>query len=328
MEQRMPPIDISKIRPPKIPFRSLVSLAVLLFIVLIAWNLWFTVEPEEVGVVLRFGKFTREAQPGLNFKFPDPVETVIKIPVQRQLKEEFGFRTAPRYKTTGKYTGSSLRSESIMLTGDLNVVVVEWTSQFRITDPYKYLFKVKHPLQTFRDLNEAIMRSVVGDRTVNEVLTVGRQEIVDLVKLQLQDLCDQYETGMTVDQVVLRDVNPPDPVKPSFNEVNQAQQEKKKMINDALSEYNKIIPKAKGQALQTIQRAEGYAANRINQAKGDVAFFNAMLEAYKKAPDVTRQRLYLETLGEIYPNLQKKIIFDKKLEGILPLLPLNNGAKK
>jgi membrane protease subunit HflK len=181
---------------------------------------------------------------------------------------------------------------------------------------------------TFRDMNESVMREVVGDRTVNQILTVGRQEIADAAKTRLQALCDQYETGITVDQIVLQDVNPPDAVKPSFNEVNQAQQEREKMINEARAEYNKVIPKARGEALRTVQQAEGYATERVNRAEGDAKFFGSILEAYKRAPDVTRRRIYLETMEAIYPQIQKKVILDEGVKGVLPFLPLDGEAKK
>ena len=326
MQRPQIPPTIEHLRASKRQLKSLIPLFLVLLAGIILWNCWFTVEPEEVGLVLRFGKFIKETQPGLHFKLPDPVETVIKIPVQRQLKEEFGFRTEmPGVRT--RYSAANFEHESLMLTGDLNVAVVEWIAQYRIRDPYKFLFKVKNPRQTFRDMNEAIMREVVGDRTVTDILTTGRQEIADEAKKKLQELCDQYETGIIVEQIVLQNANPPDPVKPSFNEVNQAQQEKERMINDAWAEYNKVIPRAKGQALQTIQEAKGYAADRINRAKGDAEFFSEVLKAYKEAPVVTRQRLYLEAMDSIYNSIKKKIIVDEYVKGILPMLSLDSKEK-
>jgi membrane protease subunit HflK len=185
-----------------------------------------------------------------------------------------------------------------------------------------YLFKVRNVDKTFRDMNEAVMRAVVGDRSVDEVITVGRLEIEDEVKVKLQELCDRYETGIVVDQIVLQDVNPPDPVKPSFNEVNQAEQEKERAINDARSEYNRIIPKARGQAQETIQQAEGYALDRVNRARGDAAAFDEVLAAYKRAPEVTRRRIYLETMEAVYPEVERKLLLDNDLSGVLPLLDL------
>ena len=324
--QNLSVAELRRLIPSGPQWRSAVVLVGALILAVILWNLWFTVEPEEVGVVFRFGGYVREAPPGLNFKLPDPVESVIKVPVQRQLKEEFGFRTQLA-DVQARYTSSNFQGESLMLTGDLNVAVVEWSSQYRIDDPYRYLVKVKDVRTTFRDMNEAIMREVVGDRTVNNILTVGRQEVADEVKIRLQALCNQYDTGITVDQVVLQNVNPPDPVKPSFNEVNQAQQEREKMINQAKAEYNRIIPKARGQALQAIQQAEGYAKDRINRAKGDAKFFELILGAYKRAPKVTKRRIYLETIDTIYPEIKHKVIVDDKVKGVLPLLSLGSEVK-
>jgi membrane protease subunit HflK len=280
----------------------------------------FTVDPEEVGVVQTFGKFSRLSEPGLRYKWPWPLEKVIKVPIQQQLKEEFGFRTqfAARRSTFER----SDVDESLMLTGDLNVAVVEWTVQYRVSDPYRYLFKVRNLRDTFRDMNEAVMQEVVGDHSVNEVLTIGRQAIASDVERRLQELCDQYETGIRIEQIVLKDVNPPDTVKPAFNEVNQAQQEKERMINEARAEYNREVPRARGEALQTVQQSEGYATDRVNRAKGDAALFRELLAAYQRAPDVTRRRIYLETMAEIYPQIKHKIILDKDLKAIVPLLPL------
>ncbi len=328
MDIKKPPVNFHRPSTNQIKkqFKSTLPLVLLALVGLVVWNCWYTVEPEEVGLILRFGKFQKETQPGLHFKLPYPIEQVIKIPVQRQLKEEFGFRTeVPGVRT--RYSQKNFEHESLMLTGDLNVAVVEWITQYRIRNPYFYLFKVKNPRQTFRDMNEAIMREVVGDKTVTEVLTIGRQEIADEVKKKLQELCDQYQTGIVVEQIVLQDANPPDPVKPSFNEVNQAQQEKERMINDAWAEYNRIIPKAKGQALQTIQEAEGYAADRINRAKGDAIFFEQILKAYKEAPQVTKTRLFLETMETIYPRLDKKVIIDEKVKGLIPFLNIDKKVK-
>ena len=297
--------------------------AVLVVLVLIlVFTSLYTVDPEEVALVLRFGRYVRTTNPGLHLKVPFGIERALKVPIQRQLKEEFGFRTVSA-GVRSQFTTRGYADEANMLTGDLNAAVVEWVVQYRIVDPYNFLFRVRNVRETLRDLSEAVMRQVVGDRTVNEVLTVGRAEVALEVDHLLQDLCNQYETGIKVDQVVLQDVNPPDPVKPSFNEVNEAQQEREKLINQAQSEYNKVIPRAEGEALQTIQEAEGYALNRVNRAQGDAARFNSLYEEYRKAPDVTRKRIYLETMNAILPQVKRKIIVDDKLDGILPLLNLN-----
>ena len=312
--------------PPWITVQMIVSALLALVLIWIVFGSFFTVEPEEIGVVLRFGGYVRTAEPGLHFKVPWPVESLIKVPVQRQLKQEFGFRTEATNVRT-RDSSDDLSRESLMLTGDLNVAIVDWTTQFRIRDPYQYLFKVRDVPGTFRSMNEAVMREVVGDRSVSEVLTVGRQEIAAEVERRLQELCDQYETGIKVEQVVLQDVNPPDSVKPSFNEVNQAQQEREKMINEARSEFNRVIPRARGEALQTIQQAEGYATDRVNRARGDATLFTALLAAYRRAPEVTRRRMYLETVGEVYPKVKRKIVLDAKAKNVLPLLNLEEVKK-
>ncbi len=310
---------------PRLP-AGLIRGAVLVVLALIlVFSSFYTVGAEQIGLVLRFGKYVRSTDPGLHFKIPFGVETVTKVPVQRQLKEEFGFRTE-RAGVRTQYADRNFRGESEMLTGDLNAAEVEWVVQFRVVDPYKFLFRVRNVRDTFRAMSEAVMRKIVGDRTVNEVLTVGRQEVSDLAQAQLQELCDQYETGIRVEQVVLQDVNPPDPVKPSFNEVNQAEQERDKMINQAQSEYNRVIPRAKGEAQQTIQEAEGYALDRVNRAQGDSARFVAVYKAYQYAPEVTRKRIYLETLNTVLPQVSRKIIVDEDLRGVLPLLNLDGGA--
>ncbi|MCK4531212.1 MAG: FtsH protease activity modulator HflK, partial [Candidatus Marinimicrobia bacterium] len=271
--------------------KKYINIGIILLVVIVILSGFYVVQAENVGVILRFGKYTKTTEPGLHIKIP-VIDKVYQVAVERQLKEEFGFRTL-KAGVTSQYSRGNFSSESVMLTGDLNVVVVEWIIQYRVEDPYKYLFRVRNSRQTLRDMSEASMRKVVGDRTFNEVLTVGRQEISQTVEANLQVLCEQYETGIRIKQVVLQNVNPPDAVKASFNEVNQAQQDKEKLINQARSEYNKIIPKAKGEALQTIQKAQGYASERVNGSKGDVARFVAVLKEYEKAPEITRQRIYL-----------------------------------
>jgi len=284
------------------------------------------VEPEEEGVVLFFGRYNRTVQPGLNFIVPFWVEKMYKIPVQRQLKQEFGFRTdTPGARTT--YSKRSFADESLMLTGDLNLADVEWVVQYRISDSYQYLFRVRNAEKTLRDMAEAAVRKTVGDRTVNEVLTVGRQEVASTVEVLLQQMCNEYENGIRIDQVVLQDVNPPEPVKPSFNAVNQAQQERETLINQAESEYNRVIPRARGEAAETIQLAEAYALNRVNRATGEADRFTSVYEAYIKAPEVTKKRLYLETMERVLPRLDNKIILDEKGNNILPLLNLGTTKK-
>lgn len=280
----------------------------------------FQVNPEEVGVVTRFGDFERTVEPGLNFKIPI-VEAVEIVPVERQLKEEFGFRTAQAGVQT-QYRSGDYSDESLMLTGDLNLANVEWVVQYRIMEPYKYLYEVRNPRNSLRDISEASMRQVVGDHTVNEVLTVGRTEVASKAHEMIQRLANEYNTGVNIEQVVLQDVNPPESVKDAFNKVNEAQQQKETLINEAKSAYNRVIPRARGQAEETIQKAEGYAIERVNNAEGEVARFNDLYDEFVDAPQVTKRRLYLETMEQFIPELGNKIITDQKGQGVLPLLQM------
>ena len=316
-------IDLSKYKG---VMQAVVIVIVLCFA---AYTSVFTVDPEEKAVVLKFGKEDRIVGQGLHFKLPFFMEQEYKVPVQRQLKLEFGFRTAgnetrQQYAQT-QYSGGNYAAESLMLTGDLNVASIEWVTQYKIADPVKYLFKVRNVDQTFRDMNEAVMREIIGDRTINEVLTIGRGEIQNLAMEKLSALCKEYTLGIVVSQVILQDVSPPEPVKPAFNEVNQAEQEKETTIQNALAEYNREIPKAEGTALKTVEAAEGYAVKRVNEAIGSVSRFTQVFEEYQKAPNITRQRIYLETMAEIYQAVDRKIIIDEDVNGVLPLLNLNQG---
>jgi membrane protease subunit HflK len=284
---------------------------------------FFTVPPEAVAVVQRFGKFTHVADPGLHFKIPFGVDTATIVPIRRQLKLEFGYTTSGA--TNVDQISERPDLERDMVTGDLNAAQVEWVVQYGISDPRAYLFNVKDPGPTLRDLSESVMREVVGDRTVDEVLTIGRTEIESDALIRLQKLTASIHMGLRVEQVQLNNVNPPAPVQRSFGEVNRAQQEREQMINEANGEYNRVIPKAKGLADQRISGAEGFAVQRINQAKGDVTRFEQLLVQYDKAPAVTKQRLYLETMNEVLPKLGGKIILDEDAKQFLPLMNLNQG---
>jgi len=283
---------------------------------------YYQVEPDEVGLVTRFGRFVRTSNPGPHGKIPFGIERVQKVPVQRQLKQEFGFRTALADIQSSFHKDERTNAESVMLTGDLNVATVEWIVQYKISDPYKYLFKLRDVEETFRLMSEASMRTVVGDHSVTELLTVGREAIASKAKQLLSNLCTLYDNGISVQQLILQNVDPPEPVRPSFNAVNQAIQERERAINDAWAEYNQEIPRARGLAEQKIQAAEGYAIDRVNRAKGDAQRFVALEEQYRKSPEVTRTRVYLETLAAVLPAAGRKLIFDEKAKGILPMFPL------
>ncbi len=305
---------------------------------------FYTVPADSVGVVQRFGQYVRITQPGLRMKIPFGIETVKKVQILHIFKEEFGFRTLKagvrtiyaddRYDRRGYgiddrmgYAPGSFLAESMILTGDLNIAVVEFIIQYQIADPKKYLFNVRDQRATIRTMAEAAIRLVVGDRDINEVLTVGRESIRTEAKKELQVLLDRLDTGIQITNLVLQDVNPPDEVKPSFNEVNEAKQEMEKTVNQAWESYNRVIPKAKGEALQTLRQAEGYATERVNRAKGDAQNFLVTWEAYKLAEDVTRRRLFLETMRDVLPNIKNKYIVDEDEKGILPLLSLSRPAR-
>ena len=299
-----------------------IGLAVVAFLILVlVFTSWYTVSAESVGVVLRLGKYSHTTQPGPHLKIPFGIDQVTLVQIRRQFKAEFGFRTEqPGIRT--RYSDRDFEIESLMLTGDLNVADVEWTVQYRIADPFNYLFQVRNVEETFFDMSQAVMREIVGDRTVNEVLTVGRTELAVSAQAKLQELADQYQTGIRVDQVILQDITPPDPVKPSFNAVNQAQQEKEKVINEARAEYNLAVPAARGEADQMIRQAEGYSIERVNRARGEAARFTSVLEEYRKAPAVTRRRIYIETLSELLPKIGRKLVIDKDLQNVVNLLQL------
>ncbi len=286
-----------------------------------AWSAIYTVPSDSVAVVQRFGKYLKEINPGLHFKLPFGMDVATIVPVKRQLKQEFGFATPGA--TNPYQIPQEPEKETQMVTGDLNTALVEWVVQYRVSDPEKFLFRVREPHETLRAVSESVMREVVGDRTVDEVITIGRQEIEVEALARMQALSTKYEMGVSIDQVQLKNINPPGPVQASFNEVNQSQQEKEKLINEARRGYNKVIPLAEGEKDQRIREAEGYRLKRINEAEGDVARFNAVLAEYLKAPEVTRRRIYLETLQQVLPGLRSKIIVDDQVRGILPLLNLD-----
>ena len=300
-----------------------IAIAIGILLIAALWlTSYYTVGADSEGVVLRFGRFLKTVEPGLHFKLPFGIDRVTVVPTRRQLKLEFGFAT-PGQLTNPIQPSEDPNEEKSMVTGDLNAALVEWVVQYRIEDPRQYLFEVRNPGETLRDLSEAAMREVVGDRTVDELITVGRQDIEIEALTRMQALSKRYHLGVRVDQVQLKNVNPPSQVQASFNEVNKAQQDRENAINIANGEYNKVVPKAKGEADQTIRAAEGYRFKRVNEAEGDVAAFSAVLQQYVKAPEITRTRLYLETMGEILPETGQKIIVDESLRQLLPILPLS-----
>ena len=327
---------MAKDQLPSLPFPSelklpdpskLIGLAVVLLVVYGVFSSFYQVPANSEGVVQRFGAFVKTTKPGLQFKLPFGIDTVQIVEVQRQQKLEFGFGTRggsnPYQFSEDRYTQEA---EKDMVTGDLNSAIVEWVVQYQISDPYHYVFNFRDPAKTLRDLAEAVMREIVGDRTVDEVLTIGRTEMEIAALARMRMLVSSLEMGVNVDQVQLRQVAPPPPVRSSFDDVNRARQEKEQLINQADGEYNKVIPKASGEAEQKIAAAEGYANKRVNEAEGDASRFNALLAEFKKAPEVTKKRIYLETMGDILSATPGKVIIDERAPQFLPMMPLRQNA--
>lgn len=305
----------------QIPFnpRWILGAAGALLVLIGVFTCFYTVNPESVAVVQRFGKYVSTQDSGLHFKIPYGIDRATIVPIRRQLKLEFGFST-PGDVTNPNQRGTEPERERDMVTGDLNAAQVEWILQYTISDPYQYLFQLRNPGSTLRDLCESVVCEIIGDRTVDEVLTFGRNEIEVESLAKLSATLVTLDMGVTAEQIQLKNVNPPGPVQRSFDEVNRAQQERERMINEANGQYNRVIPKAKGEAQQRISAAEGYEFRRVNEAEGDVARFRELLTQYEKAPAITKQRLYLETMAQVLPKLGRKVILDEDAKQFLPLL--------
>ncbi len=319
-------IKIDQMKLPKVSMKKFLTFVVILAVIIFIFTGLYTIDPEEVGVIQRFGQYIDTTEPGLHFKIPFGVDKLTKVKVKHVYKEEFGFRTLQSGVQT-KYSARSYDYESIMLTGDLNIADVEWIVQYRIKDPVKYLFNIRNVVETIRDLAESVTRQIVGDRSGDEVIVLSRKEIADEIQILLQQKLDDYEAGIGIYTINLQNVNPPERVKPAFNDVNSAKQEKERILNEAWQQYNKIIPEAKGKAKRTIEEAEGFAVNRVNRAEGDADRFIKMYNQYKKAKSITKKRLYLETMQKILPKVEKVFIIDEDQAGILPLLNLDKGGK-
>lgn len=312
-------------RRPKGPTAAQIAIgAVVALALLIAFTSLYTVQPEERAVVKRFGAVYGITDPGLHFKLPFGIDSVQKVATERVLKEEFGFRTVEvTNRERSQFRDQDFLDESLMLTGDLNIIRVEWVVQYRIADPIKYLYGMREPTRTLRDLSESVMRRVVGNRIGSEVLTIGRVEIANDAREEIQAAMEQYDNGLHIITVELQDVVPPQRVQPAFNEVNEARQELERMINEANRELNQTIPRAEGTANRVIAEAEGYATERVNRALGETARFSAVLAEYRNAPEVTRSRMYLETLHAVLPRVGSVVVM--KEGQVLPLLNLKDG---
>jgi membrane protease subunit HflK len=308
--------------PPQGPSARQLAIGVLVLLgLLVAYTSFYTVQPEERAVVKRFGAVRGITEPGLHFKLPFGIDTVQKVATERVLKQEFGFRTVDTEGERSRFSDRDFLDESLMLSGDLNIIQVEWVVQYRIADPIKYLYGMREPTQTLRDLSESVMRRVVGNRIGSEVLTTARVDISNDAREEIQEAMDHFDNGLHIITVELQDVVPPARVQPAFNEVNEARQELERMINEANRQVNQEIPRAQGTAQRIIAEAEGYATERVNRALGETARFKAVLAEYRNAPDVTRQRLYIETLRDVLPQIGSVLVMR---EGqVLPLLNMD-----
>lgn len=332
---------------PKKVMSAVTAIVIVLLVLSSLGSIFYTLDPEEVGVIQRFGKYVRTTYPGLHVKAPFGIESLIKVKKETVFTEEFGFRTKKAGVKTVYYTGDESRfaadtysrklgfsknpflGESLLLTGDLNCAEVEWAVLYRVSDPVKFCFNVRDVGAAIRDLSEAAMRQVIGDASIDEILTVGKVAIQEAAKEGLQKNLDAYEIGIEIVDLVLQDVNPPAEVKDSFNDVNEAMQDKERITNQARAKYNRMIPKANGQAEKMIQTAEGYALKKINRAQGDADRFIATWNEYKNAKDVTRKRMYLETMLEVLPTIEKKVIIDTNIKGgVLPFYNLTANESK
>jgi len=307
--------------------KGIIGIAILALIIWGAFSAFYTVQPEERAVVKRFGEVIGITDPGLHFKIPFGIDRVQFVATERVLKQEFGFRSEGTLSSgRTRYSAQQFEDESLMLTGDLNMIDVEWVVQYRIDDPIKFLYEMREPTRTLRDISESVMRRIVGNMLGSEVLTVGRVEIQQKAREEIQLAMDAYNAGIRINTVEMQDVVPPPAVQPAFNEVNEARQERERMINEAQKRVNQEIPNAEGAALRTVAEAEGYATERVNRAFGESVRFSAVLAEYLQAPEVTRSRLYLETLNEVLPNIGQVLVVQDGQVSPLPLLDVNRGG--
>ena len=314
------------IQIPSFDFKQFSGLITIILIVIIAFFSIYTVAANENAVVLRFGKYAHTTQPGLQFKIPF-IDKVYRVQVDKQFKREFGFRTLKAGVQT-QYSKRNYNKESWMLTGDLNIADVRWIIQYKIKNAADYLFNVRDVENTIRDVSEATLRLMIGDRSFTEVLQTDRVAIANKARSHLQHILDNYQSGIAIKMVQLQSVLPPGPVADSYNEVIRAEQEEEKLENEANQAFNKKIYKAEGEAKKLINEAKGYAVERINHAKGEATLFELVLAKYKKAPQITKDRYFIETMDDIFSKSSNKVIVDTRLDNFLPMLNLKNKEKK
>jgi membrane protease subunit HflK len=317
----LPPLDVLLQQ-----VRSLIIIPILVLIGFGGFTSFYTVQPEEEAVVKRFGRVIGINPPGFHFKIPFGIDRIYLVPTARVLKEEFGFRTVNGTGRTQYVKSREHRGESLMLTGDLKVIDVEWVVQFQIADASKFLHESRNPIQTIRDNSEAVMRRIVGNSLGSDVLTEKRVQVATAARFELQELLNSFNLGVQINTIELQDVTPPESVKPAFNEVNQAEQERERLINEAEKRRNQVIPRAEGEALQIIAEAEAYRAERVNRARGEGGRFIAILEEYENAPAITRQRLYLEMIDQVLPNAGPVYIMEDGVSSPIPLLNLGQSG--
>jgi len=318
-------IDFQKM--PKLKPKTIGIIIVVLLIVIAAFSSFYMVDQKEQAVVLLFGKFNRITEPGLHFKLPFGIEKNFNVPTQRILKEEFGFRTEEAGITT-RYSSRDFSEESIMLTGDLNIIDVQWIIQYQIVEPMNWLFKVENQRKTIRDISQSVINLLIGDRTIFDVIGSERTNIEQKGREMMNEFFKLYELGVRVTTVRLQSIVPPKgAVQDAFEDVNKSIQDLNRLINEGKEAYNNTIPKARGQAKQVIQAAQGYAAEKVNMAKGDVARFLAVYGEYRKNPKITRTRLYYEMIEQVFKETQNTDLIDKNLKNFIPFKSLTKDKQ-
>lgn len=304
---------------------SIIPILVLILLIVVP-TMIYTVGPDEDAVILRFGKYTRTTAPGLHLKWPFNFETVSKVPVRKVLKMEFGYRTInPGVRST--YSESNYERESIMLTGDLNIIDASWIIQYQVKDAKDFLFNVARVDVNLYDISQAVIREVMGDRTVSEAINEAREEIEIESLKKMQKILDDYKMGVHLLAIKLQDVTPPEKVKPSFDDVNAAVQDASQTINIANRELTKLTQEEQGKAEQTVKMAEAYAVDVVNRAKGDAARFTSLYEEYRKAPDITKKRLYFESIRDTLKKTDQVYVVDPEVKGLVPLLQMKGGVQ-
>lgn len=316
--------EIKKLKP-----QQILTILIVIFVVILVFSSFYSVDKDEKAVVIQFGKFNRIETPGLKFKLPLGIEGVYKVKVEKVQKEEFGFKTTGVYDNKSEfYRGTGEMEEALMLTGDLKIIQIEWIVQYKISNPKNYLFKVRSPIESLRKFSKIAMSQVAGDFFFDEIITIAKNEITNKVHDSLQKMIDEMEMGIVVSTVALINVTPPKAVEAAYNEVLQAQQEKDKIVNEAKTEYIKKVTPAEGEASKLIAEAKGYKAERINVAQGEANYFNSLYKEYIKAREITKTRMYLETMSEVLSKFKNVYVIDDKQKNLLPFLPLNQSGIK